>query len=134
MSKAKEFMGLFEQDKEGKVLHFVQRGTDYEVSLEPETLGHFMKYGEHKFNLPHPEWVMLGVSKHPQRGGVDVKITPDVDPKSLVKGYVWDKDHGTTRRWGGGGEIRITNAYVEEGTSKKEFIPTSATMAGMKGK
>jgi hypothetical protein len=97
-----------------KVLVFRCRGTWYEASLEPDTLGQVKRYGYHEWGVPHPSWRILGVSKHHMQNHVTVPLTPDIDPKTLIKGYVFDVDHGTTRRWGGGGEIRITDAYVKE--------------------
>lgn len=99
-----------------KTLHFIYCGTEYAVSLEKETLGHVLQYGSHIFQLPHPEWVILGVSKHHWSRTVDVPIVTDINPKSLIKGIVWDRDHGTIRKWGGvyfGKIPRISTAWVE---------------------
>jgi hypothetical protein len=76
-----------------------------------------MRYGEHKFSLPHTNWEIIGVSKHHWRRDIDIPITSDVDPNSLIKGIVWDVDHGTTRIWGGlyyGKIPRIQSAWIEE--------------------
>jgi len=105
-----------------KVLRFECKGQTYVVSLEPDTLGQVIeRYGWRKqkvrWGLPHPSWRILGVSFHHWRRGIDVHITPDVDPESLRGGLVWDLDHGTTRQWGGqynGRLPRITWAVVEE--------------------
>lgn len=100
-----------------KVLRFMFRGEWYTVSLAPETLGQVMQGGNGcKFNLPHPQWVILGVSTHHWHNHATVPLTADIDPASLIGGYVWDVDHGTTRQWGGAGNgkiPRITQAYVE---------------------
>lgn len=90
-------------------LRFTHRDEEYIISLEPETLGHVIqrrrsyRYDRKplNFGLPHPEWVILGVSHHHWRNSIDVPITPDVDPEQLEGGLVWDLDHGTTRVWGG---------------------------------
>lgn len=47
-----------------------------------------------------PNWLFKGVSFHPWRNGIDVPFDPKTNPKEYVGGYVWDLDHGTTRRWG----------------------------------
>jgi len=101
-----------------KTLAFHYRGKDYRVSLEKETLGHFMTYGEHKFPLPNPSWIMLGVSFHHWRsGGPNLRLEDLKDGKELKGGIVWDIDHGTVRRWGGlwNGKIpRILDAWIED--------------------
>ena len=59
-------------------------------------------------------WEFLGVSFHHWRRGVDLLFSQDIDPTKLIGGLVWDRDHGTTRQWGGqyNGKLpRITSAY-----------------------
>ena len=62
-------------------------------------------------------WVFLGVSLHHWRKGIDVKVEEAFkDPSRLVKGIVWDIDHGTIRKWSGscyGRLPRVTRAWVE---------------------
>uniref|UniRef100_A0A6M3LEA6 Uncharacterized protein n=2 Tax=viral metagenome TaxID=1070528 RepID=A0A6M3LEA6_9ZZZZ len=63
------------------------------------------------------QWLFLGVSFHHWRTNIDLKLEDIKDPKDLIKGLVWDVDHGTTRQWGGSyyGKIpRIVDAYFEE--------------------
>jgi hypothetical protein len=97
-----------------KVLMFQCCGEWYKVSLEPETLGHVTENGSNKWNLPHPSWTILGVSTHHMHNHVTIPLTPDINPSTLHKGYVFDLDHGTTRRWGGSGDCRVKYAYIKE--------------------
>jgi hypothetical protein len=51
--------------------------------------------------VPHDDWTVLGMTTHhwsnrPVRWP-ELRIRLDREP---VSGYLWDKDHGTTRRWG----------------------------------
>lgn len=101
-----------------KTLHFIHAGTSYACSLEPETLGHVTRYGEHTWKLPHGSWVILGVSRRWNQKCIPVPLTPGIDPKTLIGGYAWDRDHGTIRTWGGqyrGKLPRISSAWITEG-------------------
>lgn len=98
-----------------RTLHFNHAGKHFAASLDPDTLGHVTRYGEHRWTLPHPSWKTLGVSKHHASNRVTVPLTPDIDAKEILGGYVWDLDHGTTRQWGGqyqGRTPRITQAWI----------------------
>lgn len=96
-----------------KVLNFEFKNTWYTVSLEKETLGHVVKYGNHTWLLPHSSWVIIGFSYHHIRNHPDRPVDwAESDPKCIVGCYVWDKDHGTTRTWRGVGNNRITTAYT----------------------
>lgn len=59
------------------------------------------------------EWKFLGVSFHHWRQEIDLYFHPNVEAAKFIKGYIWDLDHETVRTWGGGGEIRITQAYKD---------------------
>jgi hypothetical protein len=60
-------------------------------------------------------WRFLGVSTHHWHNRVTVTLADIFDnPKLAIKGYVWDVDHGTMRQWGGGGDHRITQAWVRD--------------------
>jgi hypothetical protein len=98
-----------------KTLYFTHAGTDYACSIEPETLGHVTRYGEHTFKLPHPSWTILGFSSHHWHNRITIPLTPAVDVKRILHCFVWDSDHGTTRTWGGqycGKLSRISSARV----------------------
>ena len=64
------------------------------------------------------DWLFLGVSFHHWRNGIDIDLKKALDnPQLLIKGLVWDLDHGTTRQWLGlyNGKLpRITNAYLTD--------------------
>jgi len=103
MSKAETLLqSLSEAEEEkGKTLYFsTQNGNRFVISLEPGSLGHVMKYNEHTFPLPHTSWVVTGFSKNSQKNSPDFKVTPDLTREAIKGKYVWDLDHGTTRRWG----------------------------------
>ena len=57
------------------------------------------------------KWEFLGVSYHHWKRGIDVPLKEAFEnPQKLKKGRVWDRDHGTWRRWEGG---KITQAWME---------------------
>jgi hypothetical protein len=106
-----------------KILHFRHRGESFKVSLEKETLGHVIQRNEHKFDLPHPSWVILGVSHHHWNNHITLHLSPTMNPKDLLGGLVWDRDHGTVRQWGGmyAGKLpRVTDAFVTEKVESNE--------------
>ncbi len=62
------------------------------------------------------DWLFLGVSFHHWSNHIDVDLKQAFnDPRLLIKGLVWDLDHGTIRQWSGryNGKLpRITDAYL----------------------
>lgn len=107
------------QDNKGvkmKSLVFFHRGIKYRVSLEKETMGHVMEYGDHSFTLPNESWRILGVSFHHWRKSIDKSISCLKNAQDFNNGLIWDIDHGTVRQWGGqyGGKLpRVTGAIIE---------------------
>jgi hypothetical protein len=93
-----------------KTLHFTFRGEQYEVNEQ----GHIKANGLTYFS---DQWIFLGGSSHHWHNRVTVTLAEAfVDPSRLNGCYGWDKDHGTTRTWGGlyfGKTPRIQRAYVE---------------------
>lgn len=92
------------------MLHFQCRGEWYKVNDE----GHMTQEANNNFS---GKWKFLGVSYHHWRNGIDLRFEDITDPSKLIKGLVWDVDHGTTRQWGGqycGRLPRITNVYTTE--------------------
>lgn len=101
-----------------KVLEFNYAGTRYEISLEKKTLGHIIRYGRHKWPLPHPSWVMLGISTHHWHRRVTILLQPDIRAEELRGGIVWDRDHGRVRTWNGrymGKLPRVEQPYIRKG-------------------
>ena len=102
-----------------KTITFLCRGAWHVVSVEPKTMGHVMKAGSGSFKLPHASWKILGVTKRWNSNTLDYNIKQlGKNPKLMVKGYVWDVDHGTQRTWGGVGEVRVMSAYKSNHTWK----------------
>lgn len=100
-----------------KVLEFNYAGTRYEVSLEKKTLGHIIRYGRHKWPLPHPSWVMLGISTHHWHRRVTIPLRPDIMAEELRGGIVWDCAYGSTRTWNGrymGKLPRVEQPYIRK--------------------
>jgi hypothetical protein len=94
-----------------KVLHFKFRDDYYQVNEE----GHIKTQKLTGFS---PTWVFLGGSKHHWSNRINVSLKDAFDNPKLLEGCLgWDKDHGTTRQWGGSynGKLpRISNVYVTE--------------------
>lgn len=92
-------------------LHFTFRGEPYVVNEK----GHIKANGLPYFSK---DWIFLGGSSHHMHNRVTVPLATALEhPERLNKCYGWDKDHGTTRTWGGqyfGKVPRIERAYVEE--------------------
>lgn len=90
-------------------LHFSFRGEHYAVN----EAGHINANGIGKFS---PTWVFLGGSRHHWSRRVTVSLSEAFKEPAKLNGYLgWDRDHGTTRIWGGawgGGLPRIRDAYV----------------------
>ena len=55
------------------------------------------------------EWIFSGTSSHHWHNRITERFCFD-NPERFLKGYVWDVDHGTTRRW----NRRVSSAYVSE--------------------
>lgn len=93
-----------------KELHYIYRGKEYKVNRQ----GALTQAGNKSFSY---NWHFLGVSFHHWRNGIDVTLDQAFeDPKSIIKGLIWDRDHGTLRRSGGsyfGRLPRITSAWLE---------------------
>lgn len=93
-----------------KTLYFVCRGETYKVNKSGALW--------YKGVSPSKKWKFLGVSTHHWHNRVTIPFCPVTftDPKALIRGIVWDLDHGTVRRWSGrydGKLPRITNAWAE---------------------
>lgn len=92
-----------------KELHFIIRGTEYKVNERG-----LLTQCNWRFS---GGWQFLGVSYHHWRRGIDINLKEAFEnPKLLIKGLVWDRDHGTIRQWGGSyyGKLpRITCAWIE---------------------
>lgn len=91
-----------------KFLFFECRGERYCVHEN----GNLTKVGHHVSN----QWKFLGVSFHHWKQTIEVTCEQAFnDPKTIIGGLVWDKDHGTIRQWGGkyNGKLpRITSARI----------------------
>jgi hypothetical protein len=91
-------------------LHFECRGQWFEVDKQGRIKGNGLK--EHS-----DSWLFLGTSRHHRSNSIDISLgSALLNPNLIVGGLVWDKDHGTTRRWGGSyaGKLpRVTAAYIK---------------------
>lgn len=94
-----------------KQLQFYFRGELYKVN----EAGHINANGINKFS---DTWIFMGGTKHHWSNHITVTLKDAFNNPSLLNGCLgFDKDHGTTRQWGGrynGGLPRITNANVTE--------------------
>lgn len=94
-----------------KTLHFTFRGEHYAVN----EAGHIKANGLPDFS---PSWVFLGGSHHHWCKYVTVPLAEAFrEPEKLNGCLGWDRDHGTTRIWGGmwaGRVPRIRGAYVSQ--------------------
>lgn len=92
------------------MLHFRSRGEYFKVNED----GYMTQESNNNFS---GNWKFLGVSFHHWRRGLDVVFSKAFKhPELLIGGIVWDKDHGTTRQWGGkynGGIPRITSSWSD---------------------
>ena len=96
-----------------RVLNFVCRGERYEVNEIGQLRRTDMKM---EFS---DGWQFLGGSFHHWRNGIDRRFKDTQNATEYEGCLVWDRDHGTTRQWGGrynGGLPRITSAWYEEVT------------------
>ena len=93
-----------------QILNFHIRGERYEVNRKGQM---------RRTDMPmefSDSWKFLGVSFHHWKQSIDLTVTEAFkNPDALVKGLLWDSDHGTPRQWGGcyNGRIpRITSACI----------------------
>jgi hypothetical protein len=97
--------------KNAQYLHFQARGQYFTVNKK----GEIKSVKSSGFS---PTWIILGFSTHHWRSFPDIPLEDAFKhPHSIVKGLVWDKDHGTTRVWGGryAGKLpRVTAAWVND--------------------
>ena len=95
-----------------KTLLFKCRGEWYKVKENGDMLQENNTYNKWDKN-----WRLLGVSFHHCRNNTDMGVKELFDnPEKMIKGYVWDIDHGTTRFWGGqyyGKLPRVESAYIK---------------------
>jgi hypothetical protein len=99
-----------------RTLNFSFRGEWYEIDEH----GHIKHqrsdgYGNKTF---HQDWLFLGGTKHHWSNRITVPLVMAFENPELLNGCLgWDKDHGTTREWGGrycGRIPRITHCHVKE--------------------
>ena len=99
-----------------KELRFIFRGEVYRVNEH----GHIKANG---LAVHSPTWVFLGGSRHHWSTHIDVKLADAFkDPTALNGCLGWDRDHGTTRTWGGlyAGKLpRINGAEIVSVESTK---------------
>lgn len=87
----------------------------YEVSLEPETIGHVIRHGETRYGLPHPTWVILGFGEDFRSRRIDFSMADVANNPKLAEGRtIWDRDHGSIRLHSGGGDHKAHHVYIEE--------------------
>jgi len=101
----------------GKALMFTEGHAfgQYAVSLESATFGHVIQHGANNFGLPHPSWVIMGFGNDFRSTRIDIPLSVVAkDPKRAEGRVIWDRDHGTLRLHGGGGDHKARNVYVEE--------------------
>ena len=95
-----------------KILYFSCRGEVYKVKENGELIQE-----NNIFNKWDKSWKLLGVSFHHWRRDIDLSVEEIFkNPEKMVKGIVWDVDHGTVRQWGGrycGKLPRVEWAYVK---------------------
>lgn len=62
---------------------------------------------------PSNKWLFLGLSRHHWHNHITDPFSPAMfdNPQSMIGGYVWAEDHGTTCTWAG---QKIYNAWVVE--------------------
>lgn len=78
-----------------KTLSFFHRGDLYLVNER----GEINANGIGRFS---PDWVFLGGSRHHWSNRIGVTLADAFRDPALLNGCLgWDRDHGTTRRWGG---------------------------------
>lgn len=94
-----------------KILHFNHAGDHYMVNENGEInangLGYFSK-----------TWIFLGGTRHHWSNRIQFDLKEAFERPEVLNGCLgWDKDHGTTRQWGGqhyGKLPRISGAYIKE--------------------
>lgn len=91
-------------------LHIEIRGEYYTIDKDGNITRDDMPNMESSDN-----WKFLGVSTHHWQNNVVHSFSAIWnEPQLAINGYVWDRDHGTTRTWGGkycGRIPRITKAW-----------------------
>lgn len=96
-----------------KTLHFTFRGEHYAV----DELGRINANG---IGHHSASWIFLGGSSHHWCNNITVPLAVAFEHPERLNGCLgWDRDHGTTRRWGGqycGRLPRIREAYVTKAT------------------
>ena len=93
-----------------KFLHFCSRGENFVVNEKGE-IARYHCFTPQPFS---PTWIFQGVSTHHWHNHIVFTLDELFEhPEMGVNGYVWDLDHGTTRRWGGTNP-RITSCYVKK--------------------
>ena len=85
------------------------RGEYYNINEKGEIYG-----GPNNIKTPSGDWLFLGVSTHHLQNRI-IHTFPEIwkTPSLALNGYLWDRDHGTVRTWGGqyNGKIpRITHS------------------------
>lgn len=99
-----------------KILQFTFRGETYKVDEQGRINANGI--GKHS-----DTWIFLGGTKHHWSNHITVTLTEAFENPTLLNGCLgFDKDHGTTRQWGGlynGALPRINNASVNPQNSGK---------------
>lgn len=92
-----------------KKLVFYFRGEKYEVNESGQIKANGLNYFS-------PNWIFLGGSRHHWSNRINVSLRDAFEKPDLLNRCLgWDKDHGTTRQWGGfylGKIPRITGAHI----------------------
>jgi len=99
-----------------KILHFTFRGNPYKVDEQG-------RINANGIGMHSDTWIFLGGTKHHWSRSITVTLSQAFENPSLLNGCLgFDKDHGTTRQWGGaynGSLPRISGAYVNLQNSGK---------------
>jgi hypothetical protein len=74
---------------------------EYKKEYQFECRGEWFTVDEQGHINGFENWIFLGVSFHHWRNGIDVSLQEIFNGENATGGLVWDKDHGTTRTWGG---------------------------------
>ncbi len=94
-----------------KILQFYFRGEIYKVNEQ----GHINANGINEYSN---SWLFLGGTKHHWSNSITVRLKDAFENPALLNGCLgFDKDHGTTRQWGGyyNGKLpRISGASIKE--------------------
>lgn len=86
-----------------KVLNIMIRGKHYTINEDGHING-------------SSDWIFLGGSTHHWHNRITIPFEKSMENyRDFVGCLMWDKDHGTTRQWGGSynGKLpRITDAWI----------------------